>query len=279
MKLSRLNEMSEEGRIAFDASMSLLNSGVLGFKFVAPKEEFDSLNLRYDIDYLNKVGKLIVLLPVEEMVNYVDGITFQHILNKNKYFIDVEIPNSILNIDLENKYHYNSLNATSIGNIAYVMENCESEHVKKLCEDFLLKIVKKETDFYIQMVSSNSKMIEQEFSDSKDGNTNIVGEIIPTSYLDLIEMFKTCTDEEIHFISSIVKEYQRAKNVHPNWPSDVIHASAIVSEESGELVRASLQFVYENGKHEEMVKEAIQTSAMGLRFLVQLNKDSYAIVA
>lgn len=52
-------------------------------------------------------------------------------------------------------------------------------------------------------------------------------------------------DEAIH------KELDKAKHKHPNWPGDIIYQSAIVAEESGELVRAALQYRFENGNKEE----------------------------
>lgn len=62
-------------------------------------------------------------------------------------------------------------------------------------------------------------------------------------------------------LDQITAEVNRAKEKHPNWPGDTIHAAAIVCEESGELIRAALQHKYEGGNIEEMRKEAIQTSA------------------
>lgn len=67
----------------------------------------------------------------------------------------------------------------------------------------------------------------------------------------------------------ITDELMKAIGKHPNWPeNNVIHCAAIVSEESGELIRAALQLHYENGSVDEVEKEAIQTGAMALRFLI-----------
>jgi len=86
----------------------------------------------------------------------------------------------------------------------------------------------------------------------------------------LTELIQLLNGAEQEALLAIIEEYFRAKRKHPNWPTnDAIHAGAIVSEEAGELIRACLQFTYENGKEENMHKEAIQTGAMALRFLSQ----------
>lgn len=72
-------------------------------------------------------------------------------------------------------------------------------------------------------------------------------------------------------LDQVLKELQQAESKHPNWPDDQIHAAAIVAEESGELVRAALNFRYEDGSKEEMKMEAIQTAAMAIRFLKHLD--------
>lgn len=73
----------------------------------------------------------------------------------------------------------------------------------------------------------------------------------------------------------IIDEMVRAVEKFPNWPSDPLHAVAIVQEECGELVKATLQTVYEPMKStpKDIRAEAIQTAAMCLRFLMCL--DAY----
>jgi hypothetical protein len=70
-------------------------------------------------------------------------------------------------------------------------------------------------------------------------------------------------------IEAILKELNIAENKFPDWPTDWIHAAAIVAEEAGELTRASLQLTYEDHKisWHDAEKEAIQTAAMAIRFL------------
>jgi len=70
---------------------------------------------------------------------------------------------------------------------------------------------------------------------------------------------------------SLNEEMERAKDKFPWWPEDQIHAAAIVAEEAGELLQATLQYKYENGSFENVRKEAIQTATMAIRFLENLS--------
>ena len=63
-------------------------------------------------------------------------------------------------------------------------------------------------------------------------------------------------------------EMKRAERKHPGWPTDPVHAAAVLQEEAGELVQAALQFTYEGGSAEHMREEAVQVGAMALRFLL-----------
>ena len=71
-------------------------------------------------------------------------------------------------------------------------------------------------------------------------------------------------------IRAVLDELARARAKHPYWPTDPVHAAAIVAEESGELVRAALRFSYrEGGEFDDIDKEAVQTAATCLRLLVR----------
>ena len=72
-------------------------------------------------------------------------------------------------------------------------------------------------------------------------------------------------------IGLIVDELERAVSQHPHFPTDPIHAVAIMAEEAGEATQASLDFTY-GGKHaEKLQKEIIQTGAMAVRNLINFH--------
>ncbi len=76
-------------------------------------------------------------------------------------------------------------------------------------------------------------------------------------------------------IQSIFRELKKAEEKFPKWPTDMIHAAAIVNEESGELAMAALKWTYESGNINEAGKEAVQVAATAIRFLNGLQKDHY----
>lgn len=75
----------------------------------------------------------------------------------------------------------------------------------------------------------------------------------------------------------IIAELERATQKFPTWPTDPLHAVAVLGEEYGELVKAVLQLVYEPHKSTaaEVRKEAIQTAAMAMRFVMSLDQYQY----
>jgi len=68
-------------------------------------------------------------------------------------------------------------------------------------------------------------------------------------------------------IEEIQAELQRARAKHPAWPADIIHAVAIMCEESGEALRAALNAEYHGESISLVREEVIQTAAMCLRLL------------
>jgi Lar family restriction alleviation protein len=73
-------------------------------------------------------------------------------------------------------------------------------------------------------------------------------------------------------VREVVAEVGRAMNKFPTWPTDPLHAAAVVAEEAGELHKAALQHTYEPHKSSlaDVREEAIQTAAMALRFLASM---------
>jgi len=65
-------------------------------------------------------------------------------------------------------------------------------------------------------------------------------------------------------VKEILKEVERATKKFPTWPTDPLHAVAVLGEEFGELTKAVLQFTYEPHKTtlDEIRVEAVQTAAM-----------------
>jgi NTP pyrophosphatase (non-canonical NTP hydrolase) len=72
----------------------------------------------------------------------------------------------------------------------------------------------------------------------------------------------------------IQEEVERAMRKFPQWPTDPIHAAAVIAEECGELQKATLEAVYEPHKvsRPNIRTEAVQTAAMCLRFLASLDE-------
>ena len=79
------------------------------------------------------------------------------------------------------------------------------------------------------------------------------------------------------FITDIMNELHRATTKFPTWPTDPLHAVAIINEECGELNKAILEYVYEPEKtHLNNIRsEAIQTAAVAIRFIRSISTYKY----
>lgn len=76
----------------------------------------------------------------------------------------------------------------------------------------------------------------------------------------------------------IIDEIERAVRKFPAWPTDPLHALAVLGEEFGELTKSVLQLTYEPNKssHADVLIEATQTAAMAMRFLKSIDRYEYA---
>lgn len=73
-------------------------------------------------------------------------------------------------------------------------------------------------------------------------------------------------------LAQIFSEIDRAEKLHPDWPTDPIHQAAIVSEESGELLQASLNRDEQKGTKRQMIIEATHTAATAIRLLKNIEE-------
>lgn len=75
----------------------------------------------------------------------------------------------------------------------------------------------------------------------------------------------------------VLAEVERATHKFPTWPTDPLHALAVLGEEFGELTKDMLQLTYEPHKtsSEKVRTEALQTAAMALRLLMSLERYEY----
>lgn len=87
---------------------------------------------------------------------------------------------------------------------------------------------------------------------------------------DPITWIYSLSETHNQIINLIIEELIRAELKHPDWPTDVVYKAAIVSEESGELMRAAVQYEMEGGDIEDVRTEAIQTAATCIRLLLNL---------
>jgi NTP pyrophosphatase (non-canonical NTP hydrolase) len=85
------------------------------------------------------------------------------------------------------------------------------------------------------------------------------------AFQETLEIQQSCFD--------IIKEYNKAKRGHPETDEfDINKMALVVNEEAGEVSKAVLQYQDEGGSKEEIKAELIQTAAMCLRMLLNLNK-------
>ncbi len=77
--------------------------------------------------------------------------------------------------------------------------------------------------------------------------------------------------------AAVLAEVERATAKFPTWPTDPLHALAVLGEEFGELTKEMLQLTYEphKSRREYVRKEAIQCAAMALRLVMSLDRYEY----
>lgn len=81
------------------------------------------------------------------------------------------------------------------------------------------------------------------------------------------------------YILDVLDELHRAQTKFPTWPTDPLHALAVLGEEFGELTQAMLELKNEPEKPRATIEhvrtEAIQTAAMALRLLKNMDRYDF----
>jgi len=79
--------------------------------------------------------------------------------------------------------------------------------------------------------------------------------------------------------SEIQEELDTAVRDLPTWPTDPLHALAVLGEKYGALSKAVLQLTYAPHKEGSSVaavrREAVHTAVMALRFVMSLDQYRY----
>ena len=70
----------------------------------------------------------------------------------------------------------------------------------------------------------------------------------------------------VHIDQLALRELAKAEKKFPEWPEDIVHACAILQEESGELGKACLDFHYGRGTILRVKEEMAHLGAMVYRF-------------
>lgn len=71
-------------------------------------------------------------------------------------------------------------------------------------------------------------------------------------------------------LDEAIEELQRAKDMYPEWPVDIVHATSIMVEESTEALKSANEWRWsqKDGTLADVRKETIQTIAMCFRLLL-----------
>ena len=100
----------------------------------------------------------------------------------------------------------------------------------------------------------------------EDDTLNDLNEV--SIVLNACDMAKKYRDEaeSQNILDEILIEVKRAEDLH-TWPSDIIHQVAVIGEESGEALQASLNYLYHGESKDLIREEVIQCAATCIRYL------------
>ncbi len=120
------------------------------FKLLYKKRNFDEFGLRHSSKVLSAMKPKLYLLPLEWLAEFVDAITYGMVLTitQKPFMHEAQVAkDKIVSAISDGPVHYNHINTTGIGNLAYValyypheyirkeamtlLENCFKEHIAR----------------------------------------------------------------------------------------------------------------------------------------------------
>ena len=67
-------------------------------------------------------------------------------------------------------------------------------------------------------------------------------------------------------------ELDNAEENFPEWPTDLAHGMAILGEEYGEAVKATVDFAFHDGSIDDIREELVQLGAMVFRQIAMIDR-------
>lgn len=81
------------------------------------------------------------------------------------------------------------------------------------------------------------------------------------------ELLDMLSLDEIIAVGLVLNELIAAKRAWPEWPKDLVYGAAVVAEEAGELVQATLNSHFKGADPMLSKAEAEQTAVTAIRFI------------
>lgn len=106
-------------------NMFSIYSEMYGFEQM--KDDFDKDGLRFSVEFLNQIGTTISIIPVQALSLFCDYVTFHNYADNKQ-----EFENQILSMGMDIGFGklIEQLNATSLGNMAFIYLNTSNALVK-----------------------------------------------------------------------------------------------------------------------------------------------------
>lgn len=130
--IQEFSKMTDSDKLFWETQIKKhLETGILE----EPTTEYNEFGLKFSPNHLKQISISLIFLPVEYMAKYVDQVTKQNVDSGNCNTYKVE-----QFVDTSKPIDFDCMNATSIGNLAYVYLNMNEETEKQKFKDLLDKI-------------------------------------------------------------------------------------------------------------------------------------------